>query len=159
VQDRKRVMENRSWHVLILFLSAFMVSSCGLHHVSSKDKMCFNRHCIDVEIVWRKKDMLRGLQFRDSLAENSGMLFVFRRSARHSFWMKDTYIPLDIIWLDKAGRVVSIARNVPPCKKQTCPSYEPSADALYVLEVKAGTVSRLGIRVQDEAVLKLNNSR
>ena len=155
MQDSKRVMENIRLHVLILFLSAFIVSSCALYRSYSKDKVCFNGHCIDIEIVWRKKDMLRGLQFRDSLAENSGMLFVFRRSARHSFWMKDTYIPLDIIWLDKAGRIVSIARNVPPCKKQTCPSYEPSADAFYVLEVNAGTASRFGLGIGDMAEFRI----
>ena len=65
--------------------------------------------------------------------------------------MKDTYIPLDIIWLDSRKRVVFIIPNVLPCETDQCPVYTPDRDAKYVLEVNAGVTAELGIGVGDEA--------
>ena len=68
------------------------------------------------------------------------MWFVFDEPAGHmAFWMKNTLIPLDMIWVDQDMRIVSLAHNVQPCKVQECPSYDPGATpARYVLEVNGG---------------------
>ena len=63
--------------------------------------------------------------------------------------MKNTLIPLDMLWLDPEGRVVSIARSVPPCKPDPCPSYPPTADALYVVELVAGFARQHSVKVGD----------
>ena len=66
--------------------------------------------------------------------------------------MKDTLIPLDIIWLDRHKRIVFIIPNVLPCETEKCPVYTPDADAEYVLEVNAGVTAELGLSVGDQAV-------
>lgn len=84
-----------------------------------------------------------GLMYRDQLKKDHGMLFFFSEPQAWSFWMKNTKIPLDLIWLDAKKRVTHIERNVPICTKtdESCPQYRPNSDdALYVLEVTGGTV-------------------
>ena len=76
--------------------------------------------------------------FRKSLGPNEGMLFVFDQAGFYPFWMKNTLIPLDIIWIDERWRIVSVAESVPPCRADPCPTYPPAGDALYVVEVAAG---------------------
>src|SRR3989344_4432018 len=79
----------------------------------------------------------RGLSLRDSLEEDTGMLFVFPNDARHSFWMKDMKFPIDIVWISKEGKVVDIQHEVAP---ETYPEYSfaPQDIARYVLELRAG---------------------
>lgn len=84
------------------------------------------------------------------------MLFLFEQSGRHSFWMKNTTIPLDILWLDQSGRIVSIAHSVPPCKVDPCPSYPFATDARAVVEVLSGFVNQHGVKVAD--VVKIDGA-
>ena len=108
---------------------------------------------VSVDIVDTDATRQRGLMFRTSLAANEGMIFVFDVPGFYPFWMKNTLIPLDMLWLDPEGRVVSIASSVPPCKSDPCPSYPPTADALYVVELVAGFARQHNVKVGD--VLKL----
>jgi hypothetical protein len=96
----------------------------------------------------------RGLMFRSQLESNRGMLFAFSDSQAWSFWMKNTRIPLDIIWMDHNKRIVHIERNVPPCSRtdESCPQYQPAQPALYVLELAAGSADAL--RLDHGAVLR-----
>ncbi|MGK2858760.1 MAG: DUF192 domain-containing protein [Thermoanaerobaculia bacterium] len=107
---------------------------------------------IFVEVVSDPLTRAQGLMFRSSLGSDRGMLFVFPETAVHSFWMKNTLIPLDIIWLDEGGTIVDIARDVPPCKADPCPSYPPKAAARYVLELAAGQAAARGLRDGDRLV-------
>jgi uncharacterized membrane protein (UPF0127 family) len=80
--------------------------------------------------------------YRDQLREGTGMLFFFPATGDYPFWMKNTLIPLDLIWIDESHKVVHVAGNVPPCKADPCPSYPPNAPARYVLELAAGMAGR-----------------
>ncbi len=135
-------------HFLLFF---FCLTGCFLQDAKSQNQVCFDKNCINVEVVQKEEDLQRGLQFRTSLEENSGMLFIFAHTRQHGFWMKDTLIPLDMIWMDYNRRIVHIARNVPPCKADPCATYTPSDPALYVLEVDAGYASTLGLKVGNHA--------
>jgi len=99
---------------------------------------------------------MKGLMFRQQLEGRRGMLFVFPSSYRHSFWMKDTLIPLDILWLDDARRVVDIKEEAVPCEKDPCPHYVPEEEAVYVLEVNAGEVRKHGIKKGDQWMFHLD---
>lgn len=111
---------------------------------------------INVELADTPAKQARGLMFRRQLAQDSGMLFTFNEVGRHIFWMKNTYIPLDIIWLDGDLTIVDIKENVPPCKSgERCPLYMPDGPAKYVLEVNAGLSEKWDLQVG--ANLKLNN--
>jgi uncharacterized protein len=87
----------------------------------------------------------RGLMHRAALGSNEGMIFVFEEPDAYHFWMKNTLIPLDIIWLDERGAILFIHHAVPPCGNQDpeddrCPTWGPPAGtrARYVIEVEAG---------------------
>lgn len=133
----------------ILFIAVIMiilVISC--ENKENAVQVCFSDTCVDVEVVDTPSQRARGLMYRESLAENEGMLFVFEKSDKYSFWMKNTYIPLDIIWIDEE-KVVHIEHAL-PCTKDPCISYKTDRAAKYVLEVNAGFVEKNGVVVGDE---------
>jgi uncharacterized membrane protein (UPF0127 family) len=103
---------------------------------------------IFAEVADTTEKRARGLMFLDSLPRDRGMLFTFADAQPWTFWMKNTRISLDIIWMDRDKRIVHVERNVPGCSRQDdgCPQYQPNEDALYVLEVAAGEAEALGLR-------------
>jgi YVTN family beta-propeller protein len=104
-----------------------------------------------VDVANDPEEQSRGLMFRKSMEWNNGMLFVFEDVKYLSFWMKNMYIPLDMIFVDKDLRIVDIKEDVQPCPLQEdiCPSYPSKQPAKYVLEVNAGFVQQNGITVGD----------
>ena len=106
-----------------------------------------------VEIADDDAERARGLMFRDVLAEGHGMLFIHVSEAPQSYWMKNTRIPLDILYFDDSRRLVAQQRDVPPCSLgDTCPPYPSGAPARYVLELNAGEAARLDL--QDGATIE-----
>lgn len=108
----------------------------------------------EIELATTDEARARGLMFRDSLPTDHGMLFVFPFEEPQAFWMRNTRIPLDILYFDRNLRFVSVAAGVPPCTTQECPSYPSKAPAMYVLELNAGHSRRLGVAPGD--VLQLS---
>ncbi len=136
-------------------LIAFLVL-CGLVlfvvQRLARPQVCFRQDvCLRVEVADTDAERQKGLMFRRSLPSNSGMLFVFPQEGIWGFWMKNTRIPLDIIWMDSSGRVVGIARNVAPSDLQQPPVFKNDRAAKYVLEANAGFVDRYKITVGDRA--------
>lgn len=109
-----------------------------------------NDNMIIVEIADDNEERIQGLMFRDELDYNSGMLFVFNNEKIRSFWMKNTYIPLDMIFISSNKTIVDIHENTEPCKTVGCKSYISNKPARYVLEVNSGYVSEKGFKVGDE---------
>ena len=149
-------------NLFLIFIFWFSFSSCGYIPLrNSFHQVCWRvgggskiEHCIDVEVVQKENELVRGLQFRDSLAPNAGMLFIFPFSRIYPFWMKDTKIPLDMIWMDQSGRIVYIEKNVPPCRQDPCLVYTPGSEALTVLEINSGYSDFLGLKIGDRARFK-----
>lgn len=116
-------------------------------------RVCVKDVCYEVEIADDPMEQAKGLMFRESLAENGGMLFVFDREGKHSFWMKNTLIYLDILWIDGAGEIAGISENTPPCATDPCPGYVPEAPAKYALEIVAGEARKIGAHIGDRAII------
>ncbi|MDO1529266.1 DUF192 domain-containing protein [Fulvimonas sp. R45] len=102
-----------------------------------------------VELATDEASRERGLMMRTQLASDHGMLFVFPDAAPRWFWMKNTLIPLDILYFDADRRLVSMQLDVPPCKADPCATYPSDKPARYVLELSAGAARRIGARVGD----------
>ncbi|MCA9800171.1 MAG: DUF192 domain-containing protein [Cyanobacteria bacterium HKST-UBA06] len=100
-------------------------------------------HPFTVEVARTMPEQNRGLQHRTSLAQNRGMLFEFDRPYPLRFWMKDTLIPLDILFF-KNDVLIHVVENALPCKADPCPVYATPAPADRVVELNAGTSQRLG---------------
>ena len=97
-----------------------------------------------VEIADDDAERARGLMYRDAMAEGHGMLFIHEREEPQAYWMKNTRIPLDILYFNGARKLVAQQRDVPPCSLgDACPSYPSNAPARYVLELNAGEAERL----------------
>ena len=96
-----------------------------------------------------------GLGGRESLAEGSGMLFVFDNEAKHSFWMKDVKFPIDIIWLDKNKKVIHFVKGAKADMGGNLEIYTPPAKARYVLEVRDGSIEEFGLQLGNKASFEL----
>jgi YVTN family beta-propeller protein len=102
-----------------------------------------------VEVSDDQEELMRGLMFRQHLPWNAGMLFAFNDEDPRTFWMKNTLIPLDMIFVDSDSKIVDIIENVPPCKQDECPTYPSKEPAQHVLEVNAGYVQDTGVKIGD----------
>jgi len=101
---------------------------------------------INIEVADTDQTITQGLMFRKSMDEKNGMLFKFQNMDERSFWMKNTLIPLDIIYIDNAKKIVSIQKNMPPYSESKIPS---NGLAQYVVEVNAGFCDSYEIKVGD----------
>ena len=101
------------------------------------------RHAVDAEVASTRDARTRGLMWRTSLADGAGMLFIFPREEPLNFWMKNTLIPLDMIFLAADRTIVGVVEQATPL---TLNPRGPDADAMYVLEVPGGWVARTGLR-------------
>jgi len=98
-----------------------------------------------LEVAANDDDRQRGLMYRKSMPEDHGMLFVFPDERPLSFWMRNTLIPLDIVYLDRVGKVVSVAQ-MKPLDETGVPSGWP---AKYAIELNEGTAKRVGVKAGD----------
>jgi uncharacterized protein len=144
--------------MLYLLLSAALAlvsAACGprpdANVLESRTVTLPNGKRIRAEVMIRPIDMQRGMMFRDSLPAGEGMLFIHPEPGHNSYWMYNVRIPLDILWLDSARRIVEISADTPPCKTRAsqCPSYGGNARSQYVLELGGGEAARNGLKVGD----------
>lgn len=122
---------------LLASVAALVLSACSspgqAHWVEIEGER------FSVEVADTFDERARGLMFREAMPANHGMLFVHEREAPLAYWMKNTRIPLDILYFDAERRFVSVQRRVPPCSAGVqCPSYPSAGPAKYVLELNAG---------------------
>ena len=108
-----------------------------------------HRHRIGVEVAADDATRQHGLMDRTSMPDDHGMIFVFPDAQIRTFWMKDTLIPLDMLFFDGDRRLVTLLHDVPPCKADPCATYPSTAPARYVLELNAGAAAKLGVREGD----------
>ena len=111
-----------------------------------------NGTVIHAEVASTPAEQSRGLQFRDELAPDRGMIFHFTDMRERPFWMYHTRIPLDVLWIDGRGQVVEMSTNIPPCESEIpreCPIYGGKIPSKFVLELAAGQAEANGLRLGD----------
>ena len=153
--------------ILFLVFSIFIVDQFS--NIPKNDPLnqtnfvVVNDHIIIIELAVTEEERRRGLMGREKLADNNefpgaitGMLFVFEEELKHSFWMKNMKISLDMIWIDSEGVVVHIEKNVQPCVNNPCEIFTPNNSALYVLEVNSGIADKLDIQQGTTIEISLN---
>tara|TARA_R110000787_G_scaffold86057_11_gene183400 strand:- start:13857 stop:14330 length:474 start_codon:yes stop_codon:yes gene_type:complete len=124
---------------LVQTATAFEISSLSIR---SGDKT----HSFTVELARTPEERSRGLMFRESMAADAGMLFDFGRVGRQAMWMKNTYLPLDMLFIRNDGTIHHIQQRTQPQSENIIPS---NGRVRAVLELNGGTVERLGIKVGD----------
>ena|SRR3989344_428841 len=138
----------RTIYLLIAFILLMFLIFLNYRNTGLKSEVCISNNCFRVEVADNPVERAQGLMFRKELKENSGMLFIFDSSEKHSFWMKNTLIPLDIIWIDENKKIVYIYENAQPCR-ETCDSIIPDKNAKYVLEINTGLARKYEIEIGD----------
>ncbi len=135
---------------LIIIAAAIIILFVNKKSNGLQPQVCIKTVCFNVEIAKTFSERERGLMFRKNLAENFGMLFIFESPGVYPFWMKNTFVPLDIIWISEGKEVVFIKENAQPCAKGTaCESIDPRAQSGYVLEISAGEADKAKILIGD----------
>lgn len=143
--------------LLLLLCSALFLLGSGCQ---KPQEVCLEEHCFQVEIANTPEARAQGLMFRESISKDKGMLFIFPEEELYGFWMKNTKMALDIIWLDSNGKVVFISHDTQPCQEGeeqqevTCPTIMPDSPAKYVLEINAGMAESIELEVGD--ILTIN---
>lgn len=135
-----------------LFLTLLSCASC----IAQGPYVVLGNERFYVELAETRDKQALGLMFREELADDHGMLFLFPSEGRRSFWMKNTRIPLDIFYFDENLKLVSVSENTPPCRSRDCPSYPSAGPAKYVLELNAGKAAELGVGPGDTLELHLD---
>jgi len=134
----------------ILMIAAYTACSAGGPSVEIGGQR------FSVEIADTRQKQNLGLMYRNEMPADHGMLFIFPNEAPRSFWMKNTRIPLDIMYFNKDLNMVSASLNTPPCRVSRCPAYPSTEPAMYVLELNAGTAEKLGIGPGDPMTVELD---
>jgi uncharacterized membrane protein (UPF0127 family) len=109
---------------------------------------------LTLELALTPEEIAQGMMFRPSLPDDRGMLFLFEIERRRNFWMKNTIIPLDLVFLDSSGRIVDIIADAQPCAAEPCPQYISDHPARAVLEIAAGNAARHGLAAGDLLVFE-----
>lgn len=135
---------------LVVFVS-YSIGSPALSQEQEREELLIEttegeRHTFQVELARTASERAQGLMYRRSLDENAGMLFIYPRAQHISMWMKNTFIPLDMIFIDESGNIIRIAERTVPQSTQSIPS---GGRARAVLEINAGMSDRLGISEGD----------
>ena len=138
--------------ILLLAILVLLCSAC----LAREPQVVLNGQRFTVELAESQQKQALGLMYRDSLPDDHGMLFIFPAESLRSFWMKNTRIPLDIMYFDEDLKLVSVAENAQPCRTRRCPPYPSAGPAKYVLELNAGKAAELGVRPGDELQLRLD---
>ncbi len=134
-------------YIVAIFVVAMFAGGClG----DKQPKVCFDATCLKVEIAQTNAELERGLQYRQSMPRDEGMLFVFPQNVEAGFWMKNTLLPLDMIWINESQHVIHIEKNAPPCLQEKCPTYGPKDPIRYVLETNAGFADATNLQIGQE---------
>ncbi len=138
------------WRVVLLIAGCF---GSGVAYAEAYDDawVFVGNQDFQTELAITPAEQRQGLMFRKSMQDNQAMLFIYQKPRRVAFWMKNTLIPLDMLFFDDNGSLVEIKENIPPCKTATCPTYPARYPRIkYVLEINAGLSQKLGLKVGDK---------
>ena len=147
-------MTKHTFAVAICISSALLFPACPAWATLPTEHVELAHHRYTVEIADTDAEWERGLMFRVHMADSHGMLFVFPDAQPRYFWMKNTLIPLDIIFFDARKRLINVSADTPPCRADPCPTYASAAPAKYVLELNAGTAAKLGLKPGDRFTIR-----
>ncbi|MAG97996.1 MAG: DUF192 domain-containing protein [Alphaproteobacteria bacterium] len=134
---------------VFLFLALPQAVAAGLPTTELVIATAKHRHTFTVELAANRQDRARGLMYRRTLAPDAGMLFDYGAPVRIAMWMKNTYIPLDMLFISSDGTISHIAERTVPHSLTTIVGPKP---ARAVLELNGGSAARLGIRVGDRVL-------
>lgn len=137
--------------LLAIFIAGLIIYTKNLN--PKTPEVCIHNTCFDIEIADTPQERQLWLMHREYLPEKSGMLFVFQQSGQYKFWMKNTLIPLDMVWIDQDQTIIDIKQAI-PCTADPCTTYGPDEFSSYVLELNSWISKKYGIKIGDNIEIK-----
>jgi len=143
--------------MLILIPGALLTTACSERATTAEEYYSTpvklpNGAVIQAEHMRTPQEMMRGMMFRDELKPDHGMLFSHGSPGNFPYWMYQVKIPLDIIWLNGARRIVEISAQTPPCPlgpASKCPQYGGKFESMFVVELAGGVAAKHGLKLGD----------
>ena len=152
IENRARPRQTPFMRIFFMTIAVLICSSC----IANEPYVVLRGQSFTVELAETEDKQALGLMFRDSMADDHGMLFLFPVEATRRFWMRNTRIPLDIFYFDANRQLLNVAENARPCRSRNCPRYLSAGPAKYVLELNGGKAAELGVRPGDELELHID---
>lgn len=147
--------------IAALFMFTFLLTGCSWFGEGNADglkevvfKTDTGDHKFYVEVADDSDERQLGLMDRESLDDDKGMIFVYEEEQKVAFWMKNTLISLDMVFLDDDLEVIDYFTDVPPCKADPCPHYIPQGNAKFIIELNAGKISEIALKRGDRVEYK-----
>ncbi len=137
--------------LLVIFITGIIIYTKNLN--PKTPEVCIQDTCFSIEIADTPEERQRWLMYRQELPELSGMLFVFEQAGQYNFWMKNTLIPLDMIWINDQNKIIDI-KQATPCTADPCPTYNPQWSSSYVLELNSWISQKYGIHIGDKVKIR-----
>ncbi len=141
-----------SLKIKYLTLAYFLISQAITSTAFAADiRLLLNDNEFNITTAVTKEERAQGLMYKKNMPANEGMLFYYSEPHEVSFWMKNTYIPLDILFFNQLGQLVNFHSNVQPCTNilVPCPMYSSDGPISYVLELNAGLANKMALKAGD----------
>ena len=131
--------------IIIIVFAIFLIQN----NTKENAEVCIEGNCFFVELAKTNIEKSKGLMFKEFLKDNEGMLFIYDSDGEYNFWMQNTLISLDIIWINAEREVIFIKHEALPCG-EICNVIEPKTNARFVLEINGRLSETLGINIGDK---------
>lgn len=141
-----------------VFIIAVILLTCSIgsifllrnkHFEEYRELVTIKKVTFEVQLATTDSERAEGLMNVESMPEDEGMLFVYDKENYRSFWMKNTLIPLDMIFIDDAYHIVDIFHNAKPCPKEPCQTYRSAKRTKYILEINGGLSNKYKFKMGD----------
>ena len=133
--------------VLALLLAGTLLLRAGTAHAAQWMWLTLpDQTPLLAEVMISTEERARGMMFKSGYPDDQVMLFMYPADGPRQIWMKNCHFPLDVAWLDAAGRVTAVMERVPPCRRDPCPVYGPESPARHFVEGTVGWLERYGVR-------------
>ena len=149
VSDR----EQKKKRIITLALMAIFLMSASYFLIERNEATIImvsfpNGRELETEVADTPEKLLFGLAFRETLPENTGMLYIFESTGQNHVWTKEYQFPVDMMWIDESHHIVGLKENVAPCREEDCPKYSSTPEVVrYAIQTEAGFIKREGITV------------
>ena len=139
--------------IVTLALMAIFLMSASFFLIDRKEETIIivsfpNGRELETEVADTPEKLLVGLAFRETLPANGGLLYIFESTGQNHIWTKEYRFPVDMMWIDESHHIVGLKENVAPCRKDDCPKYSSSPEAVrYAIQTGAGFIKQEGVTI------------
>lgn len=144
--------------ILIIITIGYLIITDLFNTVPDKIsiiKVNLGDETFDLETAITHEEKIQGLMFVENMPRNNGMIFIYGGEGERFFWMKNTLIPLDMIFINFNKEIVEIKKNIQPCMEDPCEKYQSTTPAMHVIEINAGLSDELELSIGDKIDLNI----